>query len=92
MKQARTLTDKQLKQVLAHCSTRTHAARDRAIVLFSFLAGLRAKEIAALTIANVTNEDGNVREEFTLRHNRLRGAKRGVCSSTHGYSVNLPCI
>ena len=48
MKQARTLTDKQLKQVLAHCSTRKHAARDRAIVLFSFLAGLRAKEIAAL--------------------------------------------
>jgi len=35
-------------------------------VLFSFLAGLRAKEIAALTIANVTDDDGNVREEFTL--------------------------
>ena len=27
MKQARTLTDKQLKHVLAHCSTRKHAAR-----------------------------------------------------------------
>ena len=75
MKQARTLTDKQLKQVLAHCSTRKHAARDRAIVLFSFLAGLRAKEIAALTIANVTDEDGNVREEFTLSAQQTKGRK-----------------
>ena len=75
MKQARTLTDKQLKQVLAHCSTRKHAARDRAIVLFSFLAGLRAKEIAALTLANVTDEDGNVREEFTLSPQQTKGRK-----------------
>ena len=75
MKQARTLPDKQLKQVLAHCSTRKHAARDRAIVLFSFLAGLRAKEIAALTMANVTDEDGNVREEFTLSPQQTKGRK-----------------
>ena len=75
MKQARTLTDKQLKQVLAHCSTRKHAARDRAIVLFSFLAGLRAKEIAALTIANVLREDGGVREEFTLSPQQTKGRK-----------------
>ena len=75
MKQARTLTDKQLKQVLAYCSTRKHAARDRAIVLFSFLAGLRAKEIAALTIANITDELGNVREEFTLSPQQTKGSK-----------------
>ena len=75
MKQARALTDKQLKQVLAHCSTRKHAARDRAIVLFSFLAGLRAKEIAALTQANVTDEDGNVHEEFTLSPQQTKGRK-----------------
>lgn len=75
MKQARTLTDKQLKQVLAHCSTRKHAARDRAIVLFSFLAGLRAKEIAALTQANVLGEDGRVREEFTLSPLQTKGRK-----------------
>ena len=53
MKQAATLTERQLKQVLAHCATRQHAARDRAIVLTSFWAGLRAKEIAALTVADV---------------------------------------
>ena len=45
------------------------------IVLFSFLAGLRAKEIAALTIANVTDEDANVREEFTLSPQQTKGRK-----------------
>ena len=81
--QARTLTDKQLKQVLAHCSTRRHAGRDRAIVLFSFLAGLRAKEIALLTVQNVRDEDGAIREEFVLSPQQTKGHKaRRVFLST----------
>ena len=75
MKQARTLTDKQIKIVYAHCSTRRHAARDRAIVAFSFMAGLRAKEIAALTIDNVCKEDGKIREEFVLSKEQTKGRK-----------------
>lgn len=75
MKQARTLTDKQLKSVYAHCVTRRHAARDRAIVAFSFMAGLRAKEIAALTIDNVRDEFGKIREEFVLDKEQTKGRK-----------------
>ena len=75
MKQAKTLTEKQLKQVLAHCATRRHAQRDRTIVLVSFLAGLRAKEIAALTITNVRDEAGNIREDFTLSPEQTKGRK-----------------
>ena len=75
MKQARTLNSKQIKQVLAHCATRKHAARDRAIVLISFLAGLRAKEIAALTLANVKDSEGNVRDEFSLTPEQTKGRK-----------------
>lgn len=75
MKQAKTLTAKQLKAVLAHCATRRHAARDRAIVLVSFLAGLRAKEIAALTISNVRDEAGAIRDEFTLSPQQTKGRK-----------------
>ena len=83
MKQARTLSDKQLKQVLAHCSTRRHAARDRAIVLVSHLAGLRAKEIALLTVHNVRGEDGAIREEFVLSPQQTKGRKaRRVFLST----------
>ena len=75
MKQARTLTDKQLKMVLAHCATRRHAARDRCIIMFSFLAGLRAKELAALTVANVKDDRGEIRDEFLLAANQTKGRK-----------------
>ena len=83
MKQARTLTDKQLKMVLAHCATRKHAARDRAIVAVSHFAGLRAKEIAALTLDNVRDSEGAIRSEFVLSASQTKGAKaRRVFVST----------
>ena len=75
MKQARTLTDKQLRAVYAHCATRRHAARDRAIVAVSFMAGLRAKEIAELSIDNVRDEFGKIREEFVLGKEQTKGRK-----------------
>jgi integrase/recombinase XerD len=75
MKQAATLTERQLKQVLAHCLTRQHAARDRVIVMVSFLAGLRAKEIAALDLSDVTDADGNVCAEFVLSPEQTKGRK-----------------
>jgi len=75
MKQAKTLTERDLKIVLAYCSARRYAARDRAIVLVSHLAGLRAKEIAALTISNVLADDGTIREEFTLTPKQTKGSK-----------------
>jgi integrase/recombinase XerD len=75
MKQARTLTDKQLKAVLAYCSTRRHAARDRAIIATSFYAGLRAKEIAALKRTDVLNADNTIRNEFVLAPAQTKGGK-----------------
>ena len=75
MKQARTLTDKQLKAVLAYCSTRRHAARDRAIIATSFYAGLRAKEIAALKLTDVLNPDKTIRNEFVLSAAQTKGGK-----------------
>ena len=75
MAHARTLTDKQLKLVIAHCSTRRHAIRDRAIIAVSFNAGLRAKEIASLTIENIQNEDGTIRDEFVLNPTQTKGGR-----------------
>ena len=75
MKQARTLTEKQLKLVLAHCATRRHAARDRVILAVSHYAGLRAKEIAALTLDNVRDTAGVVRSEFLLIPSQTKGSK-----------------
>jgi len=83
MKQAKTLNERELKVVLAHCATRRHGARDRAIVLVSFYAGLRAKEIAALSIGNVLAENGEIREECVLTPSQTKGSKaRRVFFST----------
>ena len=75
MKQAATLTERQLKLVLAYCATRQHAARDRAIIMMSFLAGLRAKEIAALDLSDVVDTEGNIRAEFVLTPEQTKGRK-----------------
>ena len=75
MKQARTLTEKQLKGVLAYCSGRRYGARDRAILAVSHYAGLRAKEIAALTLENIRDASGAIRSEFLLVGSQTKGGK-----------------
>ena len=44
-------------------------------MLVSFYAGLRAKEIAALTVGDVFDAEGNVREQFTLAASQTKGGK-----------------
>lgn len=73
MKQAKTLRPEDLKLVLAHVATRRHAARDRAIVLTSFLSGMRAIELASLTLGDVTEDGGRIRDEFTLKASQTKG-------------------
>jgi integrase/recombinase XerD len=83
MKQAKTLTERELKLVLAHCATRRHAARDRLAVLLGHWAGLRAKEIAALKRHHVLNDDGSIKDSFLLTANETKGRKaRRVFVST----------
>lgn len=75
MKQAQTLNEAQLRRVLQYCRSRRHAVRDETIVLISFYAGLRAKEIASLCVADVMDADGNVREQFVLRAIQSKGGR-----------------
>jgi integrase/recombinase XerD len=75
MKQAQTLNDAQLRRVIQYCRSRRHPVRDETIVLFSFYAGLRAKEIAALCISNVFDEQGRVREQFILAAVQSKGGR-----------------
>ena len=63
MRQAQTLNEAQLRRVIQYCRSRRHPIRDETIILVSFYAGLRAKEIAALTVGNVFDEAGAVREQ-----------------------------
>ena len=73
MKQALTLTDQQYKQVVAFCSTRKHTLRDQTIVHISFLAGLRAIEIAGLRVGDVYDDTGSVRAQFSISGKQTKG-------------------
>lgn len=67
MKQARVLADAELKRVLAVIAQGRHAARNRALVLLSHYAGLRAGEIAALAWGDLLEPNGSIARQFRLK-------------------------
>lgn len=67
MKQAKVLTEKEFKAVLAVITGMKHAARNRAAVMLSHYAGMRVGEIAALTVGDVLTAKGEVKEQILLR-------------------------
>jgi len=73
MRKAQTLNEAQLRRVIQYCRSRRHPTRDETIILTSFYAGLRAKEIAALKVGNVFYEEGDVRTQFILSAAQSKG-------------------
>lgn len=73
-KQAKVLSETQIKTMLACLHMTRHQLRNRAMALLSVKAGLRAKEIACLTWSMVTDSDGNVSDMIQLED---EAAKRG---------------
>ena len=74
MKQAKTLKPDEVKAVLAYVATRRHAIRDRAIVITSFLSGMRAHELASLRLGDVIGEGGRIRDEIALDASQTKGS------------------
>ncbi len=58
MKQAKVLTVAERKRLLAVIANDRHSERNRLAVMFSFLAGLRVGEIAALKVSDVVDGEG----------------------------------
>ncbi len=75
MRQAQTLNEAQLRRVIHYCRSRRHPVRDQTIIMVSFYAGLRAKEIAALTVGDVFDDAGAVREQFFLSATQSKGGQ-----------------
>ncbi|WP_439602430.1 tyrosine-type recombinase/integrase [Devosia sp.] len=77
MKQARVLTDAELRRVLAVVASGRNAARNRVLVLISHHAGLRVGEIAVLTWSDLLEPGGEVARRFLLRavHTKTREAR-----------------
>ncbi|NRP49117.1 Tyrosine recombinase XerD [Aliiroseovarius sp. xm-v-201] len=72
-KQAKILTKKQTDQLMWYVGTLRHPLRNEVIVMLSVKAGLRAKEIAALTWSMVTDADGNISDSIHLTDKASKG-------------------
>src|ERR1700686_3792043 len=76
-KQAKILTDKQVRAVLAELDTRRYPLRDRVIFLLSIKSGLRAKEIASVTWAMVTDAEDEIADVIALQNRASKGKGGG---------------
>jgi integrase/recombinase XerD len=76
-KQAKVLTERQIKAALSAVADRRYPQRDRVMVLLSVRAGLRAKEIAKVTWAMVTDAEGNVGDALHLPNGASKGKRGG---------------
>ena len=72
-KQAKTLTAQELRRALDYVATRRHAARNRAMLLTMYLAGMRVGECAALRYEDVIDSEGRVRTEIRLDAEQTKG-------------------
>lgn len=72
-KQAKTLTPQELRRVMDYIATRAHAARNRAVLLLMYYAGLRVGEAASLRVGDVVDAQAQVLHEFQLRADQTKG-------------------
>lgn len=75
MKQARVLSDTELKRVLAVIAAGKHARRNRLAVLLSHYAGLRVGEISSLRWSDVLGPDGTVVRSFRLHGDHTKSGE-----------------
>lgn len=73
MAKAKTLTERDLKNVLSYIAVNKHAERNRAMLLTTYYAGLRVKEVAALTVSDVWDEATGVKTEIFLTADQTKG-------------------
>lgn len=78
MGQAKTLTERELKRTLDFAALGRHAARDRAMLLMTYYAGLRVSEVAALKYSDVVAVDSTIKAEFQLAPEQVKGGHARV--------------
>ena len=92
MKQAKVLSQDETKRVLSVIAQDRHADRNRMAFQFSLLAGLRACEIASLTIGDVMDSAGKPKSEIYLAQSMTKGKSncsrgwRKACVATRNMS------
>ena len=72
-KQAKILTKKQIDQLIWYVGTLRQPLRNEVIIMLSVRAGLRAKEIAGLKWAMITDADGEISDSIHLTDEASKG-------------------
>lgn len=78
MAQAKVLNDRELKRVQAVIAAKKHAARNKAMLLLTFWAGMRVGEVAALLVGDVLDADGKVRDQIRLTAAQTKGSNSRI--------------
>ena len=76
MKQAKVLSETEIKKLMKVCELTRYAERNRLIVSLSVLSGMRACEIANLRINNVLSDTNVVLDLIVLDKEQTKGNKR----------------
>jgi integrase/recombinase XerD len=76
-KQAKVVTERQIKAALSAVADRRYPQRDRVMVLLSVRAGLRATEVAKVTWGMVTDAEGEVGDALHLSNGASKGKRGG---------------
>src|SRR5438128_8215917 len=82
-KQAKILSDKQVRAVLVELGTRRYPLRDRVMFLLSLKSGLRAKEVACVTWGMVTDAEGEIADVIALENRAAKGKSGGRVIPLH---------
>jgi integrase len=82
-KQAKIVSPTQERAILGYLVTTRYPARDRVMFLLSMKAGLRAKEMASLTWAMVTDAAGQVAEVMHVPNRASKGTTGGRTIPLH---------
>jgi integrase/recombinase XerD len=82
-KQAKIVSPTQERAILGYLETTRYPSRDRVIFLLSMKAGLRAKEMASLTWAMVTDAAGQITEAIHLQNRASKGKTGGRTIPMH---------
>ena len=80
---AKVLNDSEFKRLLIVAKSGQFALRNVALLYSSFGLGLRAKEIASLTIADITDPNYKLLDEICLKRTMTKGEKQRYAYLTH---------
>ena len=82
-KQAKIVSPTQERAILGYLETTRYPARDRVMFLLSLKAGLRAKAMASLTWAMVTDAQGQVADVMHVPNRASKGKTGGRTADGH---------